>query len=527
MSSYLQRIKKLESMRNLHEAKHVTLEDDGGLIVHGISGDKVYRPCGTGFKFHASDKRVKAVMGCFGSGKTTMNLVEVVRRACMMPKCYDGRRKARFGFIRNTYGELETTTLPSWLHWFGELGNINSRKKPYITYEHTFNDGNGIIELECVFVSLDRVENLKKFRSFEFTGIYINEATEIPQEALTQLSGRINRFPSHNECAPYYSFISMDYNPPKPGHWLYNRFEKDPKTKYEILFKQPPGLLVDSKGVPLRDSSGEYIQNPDADNIQFLGSDYYVLMANAATDFEEIKVFCLGQYGLVRDGKPVYEFEYNDDIHSIEHREPNPELPIHLGWDYGTFWTACVLFQITPLGQVYVFKEFSGCEGGLRGMIKTKLLPFLTEHYPNYKLGKSMGDPSGKAGQHGDAKSCVDILEEFGIQTEIAPTNSPVKRVETVRYFLTAMIEGRPAFTMSRTGCPILREGFISNYHYKKLRATATGSIVYAEQPEKNEFSHPHDALQYGLLNFSPTEQIKAEKISAKTQKRVHRTMYS
>jgi hypothetical protein len=528
MSSYLKRIKQLESQRNLHTAKHITLTENGGLIVHQADCDKVYAPCPTGTKFHESKKRVKAVMGAFGSGKTTMNVCDVVRNACLMPRCKDGIRKAKFGFIRNTYGELESTTLPSWLHWFGELGHVNSRKKPYIFYKHTFNDGDGVIELEVVFVSLDRVKSLKKFRSFEFTGIYINEATEIPSEAITQLSGRINRYPSHNECAPYYSYISMDYNPPKPGHHLYNRFEKKPNLKYEVLFKQPPGLLIDDNGVPLRDESGEYIQNKNADNAEFLGEDYYVLMANAATDFEEIKVFCLGQYGLVRDGKPVYEFQYNDDLHSIEHREPNPELEIHFGWDYGTYYTACILFQISPTGQAYVFKEFVGCDGGLRGMIENRLLPFLTQHYPNYKLGMSTGDPSGNSGLHGDARSCIDILKEYEIETEPAATNSPIKRVETVRYFLTRMIERQPALQVSRTGCPILREGFISGYHFKKLRASSVGDKQFADEPNKNEFSHPHDALQYGLMRFLPHQETSKPKLEQmkKQFQPVRRTMF-
>jgi hypothetical protein len=157
MSSYLQRIKRLEELKNTHTAKHITLTDDCGFILHTPSGDKVYSPCPTGIEFHKSDKRIKAIMGAFGSGKTTTNIAEVVRRAVMMPKCNDGRRKARFGFIRNTYGELESTTLASWVDWFGELGDVQSVKKPYIRYRHTFNDGNGVLESEFKEVSLFRV----------------------------------------------------------------------------------------------------------------------------------------------------------------------------------------------------------------------------------------------------------------------------------------------------------------------------------------------------------------------------------
>jgi hypothetical protein len=45
--------------------------------------------------------------------------------------------------------------------------------------------------------------------------------------------------------------------------------------------------------------------------------------------------------------------------------------------------------------------------------------------------------------------------------------------------------------------CKVLRKGFAGGYHYRRLKVA--GDDRYQDQPNKNEFSHVHDALQYAL----------------------------
>jgi hypothetical protein len=44
--------------------------------------------------------------------------------------------------------------------------------------------------------------------------------------------------------------------------------------------------------------------------------------------------------------------------------------------------------------------------------------------------------------------------------------------------------------------CEVLRKGFRGRYQYKRIKITGSGER-YHDVPDKNEFSHPHDALQY------------------------------
>jgi hypothetical protein len=69
-------------------------------------------------------------------------------------------------------------------------------------------------------------------------------------------------------------------------------------------------------------------------------------------------------------------------------------------------------------------------------------------------------------------------------------------RINAVDVLLTKLIGGKPAFQISPC-CEMLRRGFISEYKYHIFKGVTER---VGEKPEKNEFSHVHDALQYGAL---------------------------
>src|SRR6185503_20143949 len=95
---------------------------------------------------HNDDSFVRLIMGPYGSGKSTWCINEIVRRSCNMPHWYKGHiRRSKWAIVRNTSGELYSTTLQTWLAWFGELGDVQKRQKPLLTYFHRFNDGKGVI----------------------------------------------------------------------------------------------------------------------------------------------------------------------------------------------------------------------------------------------------------------------------------------------------------------------------------------------------------------------------------------------
>jgi len=42
----------------------------------------------------------------------------------------------------------------------------------------------------------------------------------------------------------------------------------------------------------------------------------------------------------------------------------------------------------------------------------------------------------------------------------------------------------------------MLRKGFLGRYQYRRVKVSGSAER-YHDEPEKNEYSHPHDALQY------------------------------
>jgi hypothetical protein len=477
----------------MREFQHISFNDTG-TIIYASEKNRLYIPTPTGEFFHNDNSFVRLVIGPYGSGKTTLCLNEVVRRTCAMPKWFNGRRRARWAFVRNTSGELYSTTLQSWLAWFGELGDIRKRQKPLLTYEHTFNAGDeiGVVELEIIFIALDRPDDVRKIKSLELTGVYLNEVSELPQDVLSHMKGRINgRYPSKQFCPePYWTGIIADTNPPDEDHYIYNDFEKQALDSYKV-FHQPPGLLE-----PI---SGGYAPNPDCDNAANLSHDYYMKLAEGQTQ-GFINVYCMGRYGLVESGKRVYP-EYNDDFHSVDEIMAIQGDPIHLGWDFG-LTPACIVFQITPRGAMHVLKEYLAEDMGIRTFAENIVIPGLARDFPYCKIGESEADPSGaNSDTILEELSCIGELTSLGIKTNAASTNDPLVRIASVRFFLNIMIDGRPGFRLSKKGCPVLRKGFINGYHFK--RVNIANEDRFQDKPNKNKYSHPHDGLQYGAMKFA------------------------
>ncbi len=79
---------------------------------------KVYTPAGpTIAAFHASDAFVRMLRGPIGSSKSTTCAVEIIRRAQAQEPGPDGKRHSRWVAVRNTYGELRTTTVKTFTRY--------------------------------------------------------------------------------------------------------------------------------------------------------------------------------------------------------------------------------------------------------------------------------------------------------------------------------------------------------------------------------------------------------------------------
>lgn len=437
----------------------------------------------------------------------------------------NGERLGRWALIRNTAQQLADTTLKTFEQWFPEqIAKVTRSPNLRANVKYKLPDGT-TVKVECLFIALDQPKDVRKLLSLELSGVFMNEASQIDYSVVDGARGRVGRYPSKvdgysdeqcvkTECPhtkqTIYSActrkaVLLDTNPPNNTHWWYHLdvnghlpdVAEDERERARIQtneifeFFNSPSPLLKSK-------DGKYVPNPEADNITCLpgGYNYYLdMIAGSGADY--INVMVLGNYGMLKTGKQVYP-DYNDMLH-CEEVAPIKGLPISLGWDFGLN-PSCVIGQQTSHGQIRVLAELSKSGMGAREFAKTVVKPYLIQHFKGYEIRFSLADPSGNNRSEGEGLSAISIINEvMGFTTEGAPTNDPVKRVDAVTKHLTALVNGgRPAFLLD-SSCSTLRDGFLGAYCYTRMNVSGE---QYKDKPNKNQYSHLQDALQYLVLGY-------------------------
>jgi hypothetical protein len=450
-----------------------------------------YSPSGPVANEYLQDRSpVSLIEGPVGSGKTVAGLMKGFM-VSVQQEAFRGVRYSRGMVLRNTYPELKSTVIKSFQDWFPEsIAPI--RWDAPITARLNFPLADGTkLDCEIYFLSFDRPEDIGKLKSFEITWALLSEWSELPKAALDMASQRVGRYPPTRLGGPSWYGVFGDSNMPDDDHYNYRLFEKEKPKGYK-LFRQPGGLI---------DVNGEYLPNPNAENIGNLpGGHEYYLRQVAGKSKEWIKVFLLAQYGTISDGRPVYS-EWNDEIHCRK-VEPNPGRPLLLGFDYG-LTPACAICQISPTGQLLVLSELFAKDMGIRQFARDIVRPFISLNYHGYGF-QACGDPSGVARKDTDEKTCFMELAEEGIACVPASTNSFVGRREAVAKYLTRLTNGQPGLLVDPS-CDMIRRGFNGRYQYKRLQLV--GEDRFKDVPDKNDFSHLHDALQYAALHSLNMDQ--------------------
>lgn len=428
-----------------------------------------YESAPTIARFASDDSFVRMLMGPFGSGKTSGCIMEIIRRAHAMPMHPSGKRLSRWAVVRNTYRQLEDTTIKSFHDWLPPrfYGSWRAQEHNYI-----IDKLHPEISLEVWFRALDRPDQLQNLLSTEYTGAWINEAREVPKEIFDGLTGRLGRFPRAAEVPNYWSGLIMDTNPPDTDSWLYKLFEEVRPPGFRV-FKQPPG------------------DGPDAENIKFLRPDYYQRLATGKSR-DWIRVYVKGQYGFADIGRAIYP-EYSDAIHTSEETlEPSESHPLYVGLDFG-LTPAAVIGQLTSTRWLILDELITDDIMGA-SRFGAQLRELLASKYRGFQA-RIWGDPAGAQRAQTDEMTPFAILRNLGISAEPAPTNDFEIRREAVARRLSALsIDGRPQVLISPS-CIKLRKALSGGYNYRRI--AIAGENRYRDKPDKGPLSHVAEAMQY------------------------------
>ncbi len=455
----------------------------------------------------------RGLRGPVGSGKSVSCCIEILRRAIEQKPGEDGKRRSRWAVIRNTNPQLKTTTIKTWLDWLPEQ-NWGSFKWS-VPYTHEIKKGD--IELEVIFLALDRPEDVKKLLSLELTGVWINEAREIPKSIVDACTMRVGRYPSMRDGGPSWYGVIADTNPPDTDHWWAilagESVIPDYITKQEakmlvkpdnwIFFNQPPAMTE----VFNKDKEFEkYDDNPDKENGKNLTPEYYKNIIRGKSK-SWIDVYVLNKLGQIEDGKPVYEM-FRKDVHVARSDVAiMKEAPIYVGIDFG-LTPACVFGQRVR-GRWLIIDELVAEDMGIlrfSDLMKQKMAEYLPKNFVIF------GDPAGDHRAQTDESTPFQILRGRGITARPAPSNDVMLRLEAVNVTLQRMIDGDSGILIDPKCTNIIR-GFDGGYHYRRLQVSGER---YEEKPCKNRFSHIHDALQYMLLGAGEGRQLTVGTKNAK-----------
>lgn len=450
------------------------------------------------------------------SGKSVMMVWEIFMRARAQNAGPDGIRRSRWIIARNTQPQLETTTIKTWLDWFPEhiFGKM-SRKPPF-----THNIKMAGVELEVIFLALDKPDDVKKLLSFEVTGVFFNEAREMEYDIISGATGRVGRYPSPAMGGCKWSGIIMDTNPPTDDHWWYKMAEEQawavdkfgnpldvddvpPEDKWEF-WKQPSGLAPDAENLE------NLMQPPGCEKMSLAkrrkaGRKYYERQLGGKTE-EWISVYVHGNYGFIKQGMPVYKGAWNPDIHTSKENIPTPASgTIYVGVDASGRHPAAVFLYRTLSGQLNVVHEL--CVTGDEGMGAVSFARLLKSEmglkFPTHDFS-IWGDPAGAWASQNDERTYFDILKAQGIFIKPSPGLRIPERIETVIASLGQNIQGKPKMLVS-PACRVLLRGMNGGYRYRKLN---TSGGRYDDKPEKNRYSDIQDALQYVLCGMGEMNRM-------------------
>lgn len=468
-----------------------------------------YNPSPTLSKFHASNALVRGIKGPIGSGKSVGCCWEIWSRA-QEQRAFEGVRRSRWVATRNTYGELTTTTLQTWLDWFPEdrFGKVVYGAP--ITHTLTWEADDGTrVELEMWFLALDRPEHVKKLLSLEISGAWMNEAREQPKAILDGLTGRVGRFPKASDGGCTWSGVILDTNPPDDDHWWYALAEEGNHEGYEF-FSQPPGDSDDAENLDWLLQTPESLKYPVGHPIRrAAGREYYERLKAGKTE-QWILVYVKGQYGTVQDGKPVYT-EWNDTLHTKE-IQPLVGVQLKIGLDFG-LTPAAVFTQTDARGRLLVVDELCGEDMGIRQFLEDLLIPHLVAVYPTHWKKKDemillLGDPAGEQKAQTDERSCFDEVRAKKLRIRAAKSNAWLPRRGAVAWFLSKLAGGQPMLLLDPC-CGTLRKGFNGGYKYRRIKVS--GEERFTDEPMKNKYSHPHDALQYAAMESGGIQALQSQ----------------
>lgn len=428
----------------------------------------------------------RLVAGPVGSGKTTGCIFELFRKALEQAPAPDGFRYTRFAVVRQTLKQLKDTVLKDIMSWLGGVARYKVQDNIVII---EFAD----VISEWLLLPLEDAEDQRRLLSMQLTGAWMSECIEMDVNLVAGIAGRCGRYPSGARGTPSWFGIIADTNMPSEGSdW--HKFMDIEKPEDWDIYIQPGGLEEFAENLAWLTQTAETLKLDVDDPTRLAqGRVYYERLARSANP-DWIRRYVHAQFGNDPSGTAVFRESFKSSFHVADGLIPNRFAPLIIGQDFGRDPCSAIT-QMDARGRLLVLEEVIATDIGLQGHLEANLRPVLLK--PEY-MGLPIiiiGDPAGRNKSTLYEESEFDLLRRMGFQALPAPTNDLDPRLRSVEAWLLKQNDGKGAILFDRLKCPTIIRGLAGGYRYAKTRNGTRKPL-----PDKNQYSHPIDALQYACL---------------------------
>lgn len=428
----------------------------------------------------------RLLAGPVGSGKTTACLFELFRRACEQEPAPDGKRYTRFAIVRQTLEQLKSTVLKDILSWLQGLATYKvTDKAVYITIDD--------VRSEWLLIPLDDPDDQRRLLSMQLTGAWLSECIEMDISIVSPLAGRVGRYPGANLGGCTWMGLIADTNMPTENTPWHDFMEVNTPPDWQI-FIQPGGMSEEAENLEwLVQTPATLELDPEDPVRRAQGRKYYERFIRSNTE-DWCERYVHARYGNDPSGTAVHRTTFKSAWHVVDELTPVSSFPLVVGLDFGRDPCA-VICQPDHKGRLLVLEEIIAEDIGLELQLQQKIKPTLLQ--PRY-MGRTVvivGDPAGTSKSTLYEETSFDLIKREGLSAYPAPTNDIDRRIGAVDSWLLGSRDAGPALLIDRGRCPTIVRALSGGYRFARTKAGQRKPL-----PDKNEYSHPMDALQYAAL---------------------------
>ena len=208
----------------------------------------------------------------------------------------------------------------------------------------------------------------------------------------------------------------------------------------------------------------------------------------------------MNRLGAINEGKPVYQM-FAPDLHIAKEEIPVASgVPVFVGLDFGL--TPAAVFGQRVRGRWLILQEIVAFDMGIVRFSEL-LRQEIATRYSGWEVN-IIGDPAGDFRAQTDESTPFQVLRGAGLIARPAQSNDVSLRIEAVAGTLNRLVEGKSGILIDPR-CKELIKGFEGGYGYRRMQVSGER---YDDKPDKNRFSHIHDALQYLMLGGGEGREI-------------------